>query len=484
MGESRPRITISITAPEDQLYPDLLTLDLPSDFTLAGLKSSVEAETNLPTHSQHFFLNGQPLSGDSKTLGEVGIRDGDMVAIFINRDPPPSSMGATQNRNTARQGGQNQQTNGVGSNSRIPTADEVETLRLRLLNDPDGQTRVRELNPDLSAALYDRDRFREMFLQMKRQEDDRARERAEQLRLLNEDPFNIEAQQKIEEMIRQDNVTENLQHAIENNPEGKSASSIYISSRLTVVPRFVVFGRVTMLYINAEVNGRPVKAFVDSGAQATIMSPSCAENCNIMRLIDKRYAGVARGVGIAKILGRVHSAAIKIGDAELPCAFTVMEGKDVDLLLGLDMLKKYQACIDLQKGVLRFEGNEVPFLPESEIPKYIEDAELNEPTVAGPNGTEIGARSGAVRPAGASAAASASAASSGRPTNFKGQGQTLGSGTAAQGQPLARQSAPASFPQESINQLQNLGFSRDEAIRALEATGGNVDYAAALLFPS
>lgn len=234
-----------------------------------------------------------------------------------------------------------------------------------------------------------------------------------------------------------------------------------------------------MLYINTKVNGHVVKAFVDSGAQTTIMSPSCAEACGIMRLIDKRYSGVARGVGTAKILGRVHSADISIGNSVMPCSFTVMEGKDVDLLLGLDMLKRYQASIDLRRGKLVFENNEVDFLPENEIPKW---AEENEPTIQGPDGTEIGAKSGTVKPAGSS--------------NFQGAGQTIGGPSSSSAPQPAVQSTPAAaqppssgrtssasaYPTEAIAQLQGLGFSRQEAIAALDATGGNVEYAAGLLF--
>jgi DNA damage-inducible protein 1 len=221
-----------------------------------------------------------------------------------------------------------------------------------------------------------------------------------------------------------------------------------------------------MLYINTEVNGVKVKAFVDSGAQATIMSPDCAEKCGIMRLIDKRYSGVAKGVGTAKILGRVHHAEIKIGGAVMPCAFTVMEGKDVDLLFGLDMLKRYKAKIDLEKNALCFEGIEVPFLHESEIPKSFEEAEMNEPTVSGPNGTEIGTETGAVRPAGGTQAGSSTVAVGPPPVQ----------------QPSVPQAGPSTnFPQEHIDQLVNMGFSRELAIQALQITGGNVDMAAGLL---
>ena len=233
-----------------------------------------------------------------------------------------------------------------------------------------------------------------------------------------------------------------------------------------------------MLYVDVEVNGHPVKAFVDSGAQATIMSPQCAEACGIMRLVDTRFAGVARGVGTANIIGRVHSAQIKIGNLFLPCSFTVMEGKSVDLLLGLDMLKRYQATIDLAKDKLCIQGEEVPFLGEAEIPKDEEEAVVREPTLPGPDGTTIGQRSGAVVPPGQQQQQQQAPA-----TPAQAAPPAQAPPTAPQSQPAAQPAAPrTNISPQAIESLVSMGATREQAIQALQAAEGDPDVAASLIF--
>ncbi len=103
-----------------------------------------------------------------------------------------------------------------------------------------------------------------------------------------------------------------------------------------------------MLYVNMVVNKVPVVAFVDSGAQSTIMSVQCAQRCNLERLIDRRYAGTAVGVGTAKIVERVCCKS----DQPLSCSFTIIDNQSMSLLFGLDMLKKFQVLYCLHVSVV------------------------------------------------------------------------------------------------------------------------------------
>ena len=149
------------------------------------------------------------------------------------------------------------------------------------------------------------------------------------------------------------------------------------------------------------------------------------------------------------------------------------QGREVDLLFGLDMLKAHQACIDLEHNVLRIKGREVAFLSEHELPdkaKTDHAALEDEPSQAQPS--------------------TSTSAAPPPQQSLPGSGQRLG-GTPQLPTPQSRTSAtgtpggappPAPFPDGDIQMIMAMGVSREVAIRALEAANGNVDHAASLLF--
>jgi DNA damage-inducible protein 1 len=266
-------------------------------------------------------------------------------------------------------------------------------------------------------------------------------EKQRQIALLNADPFNVDAQLKIADIIREENVQNNYEQALEHNPES--------------------FGRVVMLYVDCEVNGHPLKAFIDSGAQSTIMSVKCAERCGIMHLVDRRFAGIARGVGTAKIHGRVHIVPLKLGNQFFSTSFTILEGQDMDFLLGLDNLKKFQMAIDLRTNVLRVGEQAISFLAEKDLPLSMrgggeEDEEIPTPALKKPAPSNPPPMPRAGVPAPGSAAPA----------------------------PVATTSVPQSSSpnEESIRRLMDLGFARVQAVQALAACNGNAEMAASFLF--
>ncbi|CAN6649417.1 DNA damage-inducible protein 1 [Trichomonascus vanleenenianus] len=402
----------------------MLAVDVAGDLTVADLKAYIEAETQHPPNTQKLLHNGQPMA-DDQTLNAYSVAEDDILLCIVESSPSSQTP---------------QQPISLENNPRLN--EDVEKVRQQMLNDEVLRQGVNQTYPQLVEVLHDPARFREEMIKVetKRLEDEERRR--SELKRLQDDPYNEESQAKILELIRQEAVMENLQSALEHNPE--------------------VFGHVTMLFVDVLVNGQPIKAFVDSGAQATIMSPECVERCNMSHLIDRRFQGVAHGVGEAKIIGRVHSAPMKLGDSFLACSFTVMENKGIDMLLGLDMLKRHQGVIDLRNNLLVLGDSQVSFLPESEIPKNFIGGNGN-------GSTEVPGPSSAA--ASASAASNAAAAAAARAAR----------NPIAEAQPSPR-NASSTYSDETVQNLMGLGFSRDQVVEALQQAGGNPELAAALLF--
>mmetsp|Transcript_19147 Transcript_19147/g.18796 ORF Transcript_19147/g.18796 Transcript_19147/m.18796 type:complete len:125 (+) Transcript_19147:636-1010(+) len=93
--------------------------------------------------------------------------------------------------------------------------------------------------------------------------------------------------------------------------------------------------------------------------------------------MDKRFSGIAKGVGTSRILGKIHAAQIQIGDVFFTTSITVLEDDKIDMLFGLDNLKRHKCSIDLANNQLTLDEGKVavPFLKDEEINcDYVEEA--------------------------------------------------------------------------------------------------------------
>lgn len=303
--------------------------DLSADMNFSDLLALLELETDIVRSSMELFVDDKHIELDScgsRSLSQMQCRDGGTVTVF--------------NRLIAE------------SDISPPQLAELQTLQRQLRSNPYQFSSIKQDNPPFAEAiLAPTVTTFARYVVLQRHAQKRAElERVRRVAALAADPFNVEAQRALEEDIAKENIETLRQEAIEHMPES--------------------FGSVTMLYINVVVNGIPLKAFVDSGAQMTIMSVACAERCNITRLVDRRFQGLAVGVGSQKILGRVHMYALEVGGVHLPTSFSILENQPMDMLLGLDMLRRHQCVIDLRENVLVIgtTGTRTPFLGEQDIP--------------------------------------------------------------------------------------------------------------------
>lgn len=466
---------ITVTTVTDYVFE----LDVSEELELENFKAFCEVESGFPSTEIVIVFKGQPLLDDKKSLKDHGIGDGDVVILqhalqAANLLSAASNRGGS-NRNTSGNplagldfsaiqvpGGSAGSPNSFSANNptlggslqnpiSIGMNDDPAIVRDTFFKNPDQLALLKQNNPTLADALLSGNL--EQFSTVLRQQLQARYERQQQRRRMVEaDPFDHEAQRLIAEEIRQKNIEANMEAAMEHNPE--------------------TFGTVVMLYINCKVNGIPVKAFVDSGAQATIMSSSCAERCNVMRLVDTRWAGIAKGVGVQKIIGRVHVAQVEIENVFLLTSFSVLEDQTMDMLLGLDMLKRHQCTIDLQRNVLRIgtTGTETNFLPENELPTHsrltLSDAESEKITADEMKALEAAEIQKAIERSKQEHGATSSSSGAG-PSSANDRESIL---------PTDK------FTETDVAEIVRNGFPRERAIAELRSANGNKTQALAALF--
>ena len=183
----------------------------------------------------------------------------------------------------------------------------------------------------------------------------------------------------------------------------------------------------------------------------------------------------------------MHIAKIKFGSIFLASSFTILDQQGMDFLFGLDMLRRHQGVIDLQKNVLRIQGEEVPFLAENAIPHLMEEQRnaMDNHNNNAQSMDEDDAMQNALMQ-------SMQNQSNANKDNVEQKSDTNNNNNGNNGNDLVssilgamnggNNNASATMNENDITTLTNLGYSRSQAMNALSMCGGNVEMAASYLF--
>jgi DNA damage-inducible protein 1 len=168
---------------------------------LENVMALLEAESSIPINEQSISYEGKELSNPKATMQELGVQGNNAMLLL--------------RRKVASVGGRT-------------IEQDSEMMRLQILGDPQLMRELQATQPEMAEAVRSNpQRFAELLLQTRERQHEAQLEQQREIQRLNADPYDVEAQRKIEEAIRLQAVMENMEHAMEYSPEA--------------------FGRVTML---------------------------------------------------------------------------------------------------------------------------------------------------------------------------------------------------------------------------------------------
>ena len=318
------------------------------DITVEQLKIELSKIYKIPSNQIEILLNDYPLQ-NSQFLSKIGIGNNLLTlrkkslqsSMYNNKTPNQNNI----NINTSSHNlNQSQALLRSNYNNMANINQSQSNININNINNTPNLSNSFQTNPELlglssSAIINDAIAYNNLF---------------------GTNLNNPQMQSHMEDIIQRQRINDNFRKAAEIMPE-------------SLVP-------VHMLYINVEVNKLKTQALIDTGAQSSFMSANLCQKCGLFNLMDKRFQGIARGVGASRILGVIHAAEIKILNKVILARVNVIENNDVGFVLGLDNLRKYNCNVDLKKNGLVFPdiGITAKFLSDGEINKFKQEKEQQE----------------------------------------------------------------------------------------------------------
>lgn len=330
-------------------------LDVDPSFTFELLRDLAACDLKLNENEVYTFTHKGRNVKYEDSLAVVGVRDKDLILVKKSRVAPavvPAVVPAPTKEDEKRLFVQRRlqgmaSITGRSLESRFD--DEARQLISSIAEDPRVLERLSLHKPAVGEALATRNHGtvvaalrRELELGI-----ERTFEEEWALRQAYMHPDTAESQAVIMKKIQQDKVSEQYHLAMEYLPE--------------------LYSPVCMLYVNCRLNKKDAIAFVDTGAQVSLISERFARESGLHDLIDTSFSGVASGVGLGRILGKIHMVDLSLGSKHVQVSFSVMEEDNMEFLLGLDIMKRYRMLLDLNRNGLVVDDECVPFLSEADV---------------------------------------------------------------------------------------------------------------------
>ncbi len=120
------------------------------------------------------------------------------------------------------------------------------------------------------------------------------------------------------------------------------------------------------LHLSVEVNSCLVEGLVDTGASTSVMAATVVRELGLMHLVSGSETYKTASGAVIQALGRIDEVLIKVGGVQCTMTFMVVDTDSYDVLLGLDLLIKIRAIVDVEQGLIqvrRDPGSDVEVLP-------------------------------------------------------------------------------------------------------------------------